>query len=144
MPNMGTPFYQEYMKKGTPANRAFNTLTGLNSVRQMKYAGRWTSGSRHSVAWPPPAAWRNSTRPAWGWMNYGYSLPPCAGWMQDIVIDGRTTLKTPNRLSAASCMTRGPGRPQPRHSFAWRLGHAGAGGSHAFADPVCGLSFATR
>ena len=35
MSNMGTPFYLEYMNKGTPVNRAFNTLIGLNSVRQM-------------------------------------------------------------------------------------------------------------
>lgn len=41
---MGTPFYLEYMKKGTPVNRAFNTLIGLNSVRQMNTPEAWTSG----------------------------------------------------------------------------------------------------
>lgn len=41
MSNMGTPFYLEYMNKGTPVNRAFNTLIGLNSVRQMNTPEAW-------------------------------------------------------------------------------------------------------
>ena len=38
------PFYLEYMNKGTPVNRAFNTLIGLNSVRQMNTPEAWVSG----------------------------------------------------------------------------------------------------
>lgn len=70
------------------------------------------------------------------------------GWMQDIVIDGPDlTLKTPTAFScgfmhdsadpvtAASCAAC---------SVPGGFGHAGAGGSHAFADPSAASPSATR
>ena len=97
MSNMGTPFYLEYMNKGTPVNRAFNTLIGLNSVRQMNTPEAWVSGV-----------------PAFG------GVASARGMAQFYPATGRKL----------------------RHLFgSGGFGHAGAGGSHAFADPAHGLSF---
>ncbi len=143
--NMDTPFYRDYLKKGTPIQRAFNTLIGLNSVRQMNSAAAWLSA-----------------QPAFGGVASARGLAQfyqaCLGldeaqifpaevreWMSTIVIDGPDlTLKTD---SAFSCgFMHDPTDPvtgkKQRHLFGISgFGHAGAGGSHGFADPETGLSF---
>ncbi len=143
--NMDTPFYRDYLKKGTAINRAFNTLVGLNSVRQMNTPAAWTSG-----------------QPAFGGVASACGLAQfyqaCIGqgrvqvfpeevreWMRTVLIDGPDlTLKTD---SAFSCgFMHDPADPltgrKLRHLFGVNgFGHAGAGGSHGFADPATGLSF---
>ena len=67
------------------------------------------------------------------------------GWMRNVVIDGPDlTLKTPTAFSCG--FMHDPADPSTgrkmRHLFgSGGFGHAGAGGSHAFADPAHGLSF---
>lgn len=145
MSNMGTPFYQEYMKKGTPVNRAFNTLTGLNSVRQMNTPEAWTSGAPAFGGVASARGMAKFYQACLGLDELRVFPSAVRGWMRDIVIDGPDlTLKTPTAFSCG--FMHDPADPATgrklRHLFgSGGFGHAGAGGSHAFADPASGLSF---
>lgn len=148
MSNMGTPFYQEYMKKGTPVNRAFNTLTGLNSVRQMNTPEAWTSGAPAFGGVASARGMAQFYQACLGLDELRIFPSAVRGWMRDIVIDGRDlTLKTPTAFSCgfmhdpADPADPVTGRKLRRLFGSGGFGHAGAGGSHAFADPVRGLSF---
>ena len=88
MSNMGTPFYQEYMKKGTPVNRAFNTLTGLNSVRQMNTPEAWTSGAPAFGGVASARGMAQFYQACLGLDELRIFPSAVRGWMRDIVIDG--------------------------------------------------------
>ncbi len=143
--NMDTPFYRDYLKKGTPIQRAFNTLIGLNSVRQMNSAAAWTSAQ---PAFGGVASARGLAQFYQACLGQGaVQVFPAEvrAWMNTIVIDGPDlTLKTD---SAFSCgFMHDPTDPatgkKQRHLFGVSgFGHAGAGGSHGFADPATGISF---
>ena len=125
MSNMGTPFYLEYMKKGTPVNRAFNTLIGLNSVRQMNTPAAWTSGM-----------------PAFGGVASARGMAQfyqaCLG-LDELEVFPETTAFSCGFMHDPVDLSTGRKR---RHLFGFGgFGHAGAGGSHAYADPEYGLSF---
>lgn len=145
MSNMGTPFYLEYMKKGTPVNCAFNTLIGLNSVRQMNTPKAWSSGV---PAFGGVASARGMAQfyQACLGLDEKHIFPDTVcGWMRDIVIDGPDlTLKTPTAFSCG--FMHDPKDPETGCKLRCLFGddgfgHAGAGGSHAFADPINNLSF---
>lgn len=143
--NMATPFYAEYMKKGTPVNRAFNSLIGLNSVRQMNTPAAWTSGAPAFGGVASARGLAQFYQTCMGLDGQGVFPETVRGWMRNVVIDGPDlTLKTPTAFSCGFMHDpRDPATGQPlRHLFGvGGFGHAGAGGSHAYADPVSGLSF---
>jgi len=141
MSNMGTPFYLEYMNKGTPVHRAFNTLIGLNSVRQMNVPEAWSSGA---PAFGGVASARGMAQFYQACLGLD-ELRVFPSAVRNVVIDGPDlTLKTPTAFSCG--FMHDPADPATgrklRHLFgSGGFGHAGAGGSHAFADPAYGLSF---
>lgn len=145
MSNMGTPFYLEYMKKGTPVNRAFNTLIGLNSVRQMNTPAAWTSGMPAFGGVASARGMAQFYQACLGLDELEVFPETVRGWMRDVVVDGPDlTLKTPTAFSCGFMhdpVDLSTGRKR-RHLFGFGgFGHAGAGGSHAYADPEYGLSF---
>ena len=145
MSNMGTPFYLEYMNKGTPVNRAFNTLIGLNSVRQMNTPEAWVSGVPAFGGVASARGMAQFYQACLGLDDLRVFPSDVRGWMRNVVIDGPDlTLKTPTAFSCG--FMHDPADPATgrklRHLFgSGGFGHAGAGGSHAFADPAHGLSF---
>jgi CubicO group peptidase (beta-lactamase class C family) len=145
MSNMGTPFYLEYMNKGTPVNRAFNTLIGLNSVRQMNTPEAWVSGVPAFGGVASARGMAQFYQACLGLDELRVFPSDVRGWMRNVVIDGPDlTLKTPTAFSCG--FMHDPADPATgrklRHLFgSGGFGHAGAGGSHAFADPAHGLSF---
>lgn len=146
MSNMETPFYLEYMNKGTPVHRAFNSLMGLNSVRQMNTPVAWTSGM---PAFGGVASARGLARfyqACLGLDDVEVFPATVRDWMRHRVIDGPDlTLKTPTAFSCGFMLDPKDSVTGSylRHLFGSDgFGHAGAGGSHAYADPSSGLSFA--
>lgn len=147
MSNMGTPFYQEYMKKGNareprvqhpdrPEQRAPDEHAGSVDVRSPAFGG--VASARGMAQFYQACLGLDELR-----------IFPSAvrGWMQDIVIDGPDlTLKTPTAFSCG--FMHDPADPVTaalRRLFgSGGFGHAGAGGSHAFADPSAASPSATR
>ncbi len=132
-----TPFYAQYFTPGTAVYRAFNSLTGYTSAREMNTPAAWecASPAKGGVAsarglacfyqallgclpgspFPPEVL---------EWM----STPQCCG--HDLTLLHATSFGCGAMLEPASLFGRGG------------LGHAGAGGSHAFAEPQTQCSFA--
>lgn len=149
--NLATPFYQEYLKPGTPIFKAFHSLIGLNTVRQMNTPAGWTCASPAFGAVASAQGLARFYQICLGSLNLPGSGQPfipdnVRSWMTSIVSDGQDrTMLTPTAFSCGFMLDpRDPGTGIPlRHLFGFEgFGHAGAGGSHAFADPLNGISFA--
>ena len=145
----GDRFYTAYGTAGTLTQRAFSSPAGLPSVAQMnspearaaslpatggigtaralaKFYGMLANGG-------VMGGWRFFSGQTLAWMSHPLTQQDdrvlleetafSAGFMQDPVRDGRKVR-----------LVFGPGQRA--------FGHPGAGGSHAFADPERGLSFA--
>ena len=106
MSNMGTPFYLEYMNKGTPVNRAFNTLIGLNSVRQMNTPEAWVSGVPAFGGVASARGMAQFYQACLGLDELRVFPSDVRGWMRNVVIDGPDlTLKTPTAFSCGFMQT---------------------------------------
>ncbi len=140
LPAGGMPrsaFYSEYFTPGTAVYRAFNSLTGYASAREMNTPAAWECAS--------PA--KGGVASARGLAQFYQSLlgllpgspfpPEVAEWMStpqcsgpDLTLLRPTTFGCGAMLEPAALFGRGG------------FGHAGAGGSHGFAEPLSGSSFA--
>ncbi len=140
LPAGGMPrseFYTQYFAQGSPVYRAFHSLTGFGSAREMNEPAAWEVASPakggiasarglaqfyqcllgHIAGSPfPPEVLE--------WM----SAPQCSG--DDLTLCCPTSFGCGAMLEPAALFGRGG------------FGHAGAGGSHAFAEPATGCSFA--
>ncbi len=149
--SLATPFYQEYLKPGTAIFRAFHSLTGLSTVRQMNTPTAWTCASPAFGAVASAQGLAAFYQICLGSLNLpGTSstfIPDSVrSWMTTIATNGADkTMLTPTAYSCGFMLDpRDPATGMPlRHLFGFEgFGHAGAGGSHAFADPIDGISFA--
>ncbi|MBT9449782.1 beta-lactamase family protein [Akkermansia glycaniphila] len=144
--DLDTPFYRQYLTSGTPIYRAFHSLSGIDSVRAMNTPVAWASAS--------PASGGIAT--ATGLARFYQILlrhdaphlfPPSV--LHDLATirtqGDDLTLLTPTAFSCGAMLDPADpatGRPLRRLFGGTGFGHAGAGGSHAFALPSSGLSFA--
>lgn len=126
-------FYKKYFDTGSAVYRAFHSITGYGTPREMSTPAAWqcASPAKGGVASACGLArfyqmLMSEAVPAVvrGWL----STPQCSGWDE--------TLQQPTAFTCGAMC-------EPAHLFpGGGFGHAGAGGSHAFCTPDTGLSFA--
>ncbi len=132
-----SPFYSRFFSPGSSVHRAFNSLTGFASAREMNTPAAWecASPAKGGVASARGLArfyqallglTPDSPFPSeiLEWM----SSPQCSG--PDLTLMQATSFGCGAMLEPAALFGRGG------------LGHAGFGGSHGFAEPATGCSFA--
>ena len=149
-PPKGDPFYTAFMTSGSPTARAFASPRGLHSVAAMN----------------APEA-RASSFGAFGGIGTAHGLAKFYALLAGGgVLDGRRVFEPHTLDWMTNTLTQGPDRvlqietafsagfmrdPVDAHGVKKRtnfgaspraFGHPGAGGSHAFADPDTGISFA--
>ena len=126
-------FYQKYFDTSSSVYRAFHSIVGYGTPREMSTPAAWQCGS--------PA--KGGVASARGLAQFyqcllsdfipadvrdWLSTPQCNGWDE--------TLQQPTAFTCGAMC-------EPSHLFpGGGFGHAGAGGSHAFCSPSTGISFA--
>ena len=142
-----TPFYKEYLKPGTPIFNAFRSMEGLGTIRLMNTPPAWTCASPAFGGVATAKGMASFYQACLGKLMPELFPHEVRAWMQTPIIDGDDlTMMTPTAFSCGFMLDPiDPIDPEKllRHLFGKRgFGHAGAGGSHAFADPTSGISFA--
>jgi CubicO group peptidase (beta-lactamase class C family) len=146
-----SPFYRQYLHSGTPIFQAFHSLIGLGTVHSMNRPEAWTCAS---PAFGGVASAKGLAQFYQACLGYGVNpsnqkpvFPKeVRQWMSTIIVQGEDlTMMTPTAFACGFMLD--PIDPSTgkhlRHLFGVNgFGHAGAGGSHAFADPTNDLSFA--
>ena len=126
-------FYKKYFDADSSVYRAFHSIVGYATPREMSTPAAWQCGSpaKGGVASARGLAQfyqvvMSGAFPAEvrDWL----ASPQCSGW--DHTLQQETSF-----TCGAMC--------EPSYLFPWGgFGHAGAGGSHAFCSPSAGVSFA--
>ena len=126
-------FYQKYFDAGSSVYRAFHSITGYGTPREMSTPAAWqcASPAKGGVASARGLAefyqlLMSESIPAE--VREWLTTPQCSGWDE--------TLQQPTAFTCGAMCE--PAELFPGGGF----GHAGAGGSHAFAAPATGISFA--
>ena len=128
-------FYRAYFTAGSEVQRAFTSVTGFSSVREMNTPAAWQCGSpaKGGVASARGLAqfyqllMHQVPAEVLSWM----STPLCEGWDRTLLLE-----------SSFACGTMCAPHQYFSHYGEQGFGHAGAGGCHAFCLPQQGLSFA--
>lgn len=141
---LNSPFYKEYLQPGTAIYRAFHSLPGLGTVRSMNTPKAWTSAAPALGGVASAHGMAKFYQCCLGHMNSPFPKE-IRQWMGTSIIDGDDlTLMVPTSFSCGFMMDpKDPTGNYIRNLFGnGGFGHAGAGGSHAFAMPDSGISFA--
>lgn len=131
-------FYRAFTTPTSATHRAFHSLTGLSSIREMNTPAAW------QCACPARGGVASARGLAMGYQALLGALPaspfchtPVLRWLtaprcsgQDLTLLTHTTFSCGAMCGAAPYLGRGG------------FGHPGAGGFHAFAEPATGISFA--
>ena len=149
-PPKGDPFYTAFATPGSLTVRAFASPRGLHSVASMNTPEARTAsfGAFGGIGTARGLAKFYALLASGGvWEGRRFFEPPTLDWMTTTLTQGPDRVLHSETAFAAGFM-RDPvdahGRKTRTH-FGPSLrafGHPGAGGSHAFADPDTGLSFA--
>ena len=139
LPRGGMPrdaFYQEYFNPGSSIYRAFHSVTGQESAREMNTPSAWNTANpaRGGVASARGLAGFYQLLPGEGESPFALKVRQWLGTPQCRGLD-KTLLQSTAFTCGAMCE---PLSLFPQGSY----GHAGAGGCHALVHPGSGLSFA--
>ena len=131
-------FYRAYAAPGSSTHRAFHSLTGLASIREMNTPAAW------QCACPARGGIASARGLAMAYQALLGELPgspfcgtPVLSWLTTPLCSGEDlTLLTPTTFSCGAMCGGAP------YLGRGGFGHPGAGGFHAFAEPATACSFA--
>jgi CubicO group peptidase (beta-lactamase class C family) len=139
-------FYKEFMTAGTMTRRAFLSPSGLHAVQEMNDPRAWSAGFPAMGGVGTAKALAQFYQAAMGLIESPISVPIQRA-LQSKQIQGPDQVLLQEMAFTCGCQQD----PVNAHGIKMRhlygpdlsaFGHPGAGGSHAFADPATGLSFA--
>ena len=138
-------FYRDYMSEGTMTRRAFLSPSGLHAVQDMNTPQAWSAGFAAMGGVGTARSLAQFYQAAIGAFDSPLGAGICRA-LATLQIQGedRVLLRTlaftcgcqQDPLDGEGKKSRALYGPNPG-----AFGHPGAGGSHAFADPLTGLSF---
>ena len=132
-----TSFYREYFRAGSEVYRAFRSISGYESAREMNTRAAHVCGSPAKGGVASARGLAAFYQALLGKLPGSPFAPEVAEWMSTPQCSGpdRTLMQPTSFTCGAMCE---PAELFPGGGF----GHAGAGGSHAFCVPERGFSFA--
>lgn len=130
-------FYREYFRRDSEVWRAFHSMTGLESVREMNTPAAWQLGTPARGGVASARGLALFYQALLGQLPSGPFPPVIAEWMSTPRSSGPDRILHRHTSFGCGAMT------EPAEFFGLRgFGHAGAGGSLAFAAPQPATSFA--
>ncbi len=141
-----SPFYQEMQRAGSLTRRAFGSPEGLQAVQDMNRPEAWSLGLAGMGGVGTARALAKFYQVLLGHLD-GPLNPESRRALAERRIQGEDRVLLQETAFSAGCQLD----PIDEHGIKLRqtygpnvaaFGHPGAGGSHAFADPDSGLSFA--
>lgn len=137
-PNMSyTPFYRNYFDESSVIYRAFHSISGFDSARQMNTPDAWQCASPAKGGVASARGLACFYQALMGQLPSSPFAPEVCEWMNTPQCRGMdlTLLEQTSFTCGAMC--------EPKELFPGSgFGHAGAGGSHGFCVPSSGVSFA--
>ncbi len=138
--NGGMPdsaFYTQFVDAGSAVYRAFHSLTGCSSAREMNTPAAWECASPAKGGVASARGLAQFYQALLGYLPNTPFVPEVLEWMASPQCNGYDrTLCCPTSFGCGAML-------EPSVLFGrGGLGHAGAGGSHGFAEPSTGCSFA--
>lgn len=130
-------FYTRYFDPHSPVYRAFHSVSGLDSVRDMNTERAWQCACPARGAVASARGLAMAYQAILGLLPCSPIPPQVREWMAQPRCCGQdlTLLRSTSFTCGAMC--------EPAELFGrGGFGHAGAGGFHAFAEPTTGCSFA--
>ncbi len=132
-----TAFYTQFFDSTSTIYRAFHSLTGYASAREMNTSAAWQCASPAKGGVASARGLAQFYQSLLGYVPGSPFAPGVLEWMaspqcsgEDLTLCRPTSFGCGAMLEPAALFGRGG------------LGHAGAGGSHGFAEPETGCSFA--
>ena len=132
-----SPFYTAYFDAASPVHKAFHSIRGYDSAREMNTPAAWQCGAPAKGGVASARGLAAFYQALLGLLPASPFASEVAEWMQTPQCAGQdlTLLQHTSFTCGAMCE---PAEFFPLGGF----GHAGAGGSFAFAAPAHSLSFA--
>jgi CubicO group peptidase (beta-lactamase class C family) len=144
--DLADAFYKQLTTSGTFTRHAFSSPRGLHAIHEMNEPRAWSAGlpalggvgTASALAKFYQAAIGAVGSPISAGVRHALATPRCSG--EDLVLLRPTTFTCGGQQDPLDHAGR-----KIRHIYGtsrFAFGHPGAGGSHGFADPATGISFA--
>ena len=132
-----TPFYREYFDEQSPVHKAFNSINGYNSAREMNTPAAWQCGSPAKGGVASARGLASFYQALLGQLPQSPFAADVAEWMSTPQCSGQDLTLLQHSAFTCGAMCE-PAEFFPGGGF----GHAGAGGSLGCCAPQSGVSFA--